>query len=67
MHLKSYQIDGGLVRDGSANFSEQGERSQDNSATWSSDPHVEAGFRVKFEGMWNRPGNLTVAQALETK
>jgi phosphatidylserine/phosphatidylglycerophosphate/cardiolipin synthase-like enzyme len=67
MHLKSYQVDGGLVRDGSANFSEQGERSQDNSATWSTNPSIAAAFRAKFDGMWNRPGNLTVAQAVGSK
>jgi phosphatidylserine/phosphatidylglycerophosphate/cardiolipin synthase-like enzyme len=67
MHLKSYQIDGGLVRDGSANFSQQGERGQDNSATWSTDLTVEVTFRVEFAALWNRPGNLTVADAIKAK
>jgi hypothetical protein len=64
MHLKSYAVDKSLVRDGSANFSPQGERSQDNSATFSTDAGAAARFETKFEAMWNRPGNLTVAQAV---
>jgi hypothetical protein len=65
MHLKSYQVDGGLVRDGSANFSEQGESKQDNSAVFSTDPAAELAFRSDFETMWNRPTNLTVAEAIK--
>jgi hypothetical protein len=64
MHLKSYVVDKSLIRDGSANFSEQGERSQDNSASFSADPRTVAAFAVKFRTMWDRPDNLTVAQAL---
>ncbi len=67
MHLKSYEVDRSLVRDGSANFSEAGERRQDNSATFSADVRSQAPFEVKFKTMWERPDNLTVAQALETK
>jgi phosphatidylserine/phosphatidylglycerophosphate/cardiolipin synthase-like enzyme len=67
MHLKSYEIDGMLVRDGSANFSEQGESRQDNSATFTSDPRALAVFKFKFEEMWARPDNLTVTVAVKAK
>ena len=64
MHLKSYAVDNSLLRDGSANFSRQGESRQDNSATFSTDRKAVAAFESKFEAMWNRPDNLTVAQAV---
>ena len=64
MHLKSYCVDSGMVRGGSANFSEQGERRQDNSATFSVDPESATAFQTKFATMWARPDNLTVAQAV---
>ena len=64
MHLKSYEVDNFLLRDGSANFSIQGESKQDNSAVFSQDGNALAGFRTKFEAMWERKDNLTVAQAV---
>jgi phosphatidylserine/phosphatidylglycerophosphate/cardiolipin synthase-like enzyme len=64
MHLKSYEVDNFLVRDGSANFSIQGESRQDNSATFSSDGAALTRFSRKFQAMWDRPDNLTVAQAV---
>ena len=64
MHLKSYSVDGYLVRDGSADFSEAGERRQDNSAVFSTDGRAVGTFGVKFSEMWGRPDNLTVAQAV---
>jgi phosphatidylserine/phosphatidylglycerophosphate/cardiolipin synthase-like enzyme len=64
MHLKSYEVDNFLLRDGSANFSIQGESKQDNSAVFSQDGNALAGFHTKFEAMWNRKDNLTVAQAV---
>jgi phosphatidylserine/phosphatidylglycerophosphate/cardiolipin synthase-like enzyme len=67
MHLKSYAVDTALVRDGSANFSVQGESRQDNSATFSADPKTVEGFGLKFREMWARPDNLTVAQAVQAK
>jgi phosphatidylserine/phosphatidylglycerophosphate/cardiolipin synthase-like enzyme len=66
MHLKSYCVDFTLLRDGSANFSEQGERSQDNSATFTLGAVTVETFEAKFKEMWFRPDNLTVAQALAT-
>lgn len=72
MHLKSYAVGVKdakgfpvfLVRDGSANFSEAGERRQDNSASFTLDPQAAGVFGLKFREMWARPDNLTVTQAL---
>jgi phosphatidylserine/phosphatidylglycerophosphate/cardiolipin synthase-like enzyme len=66
MHLKSYELDGLLLRDGSANFSIQGESRQDNSAVFTQDAAAVAGFERKFQAMWDRPDNLTVAQAVQS-
>ena len=65
MHLKSYLVDGTTLRDGSANFSTLGESQQDNSVTFTDDPAAVALFAAKFESMWVRPDNLSVAQAVE--
>ena len=65
MHLKSYCVDKAIVRDGSANFSPQGEEAQDNSILITDDPaHVQA-FIAKFNAMWLRPDNLTILEAVE--
>jgi len=64
MHLKSYAVDAALERDGSANFSEQGEQRQDNSAIFSGDQMAVGRFWREFQGMWTRADNLTVAQAV---
>jgi phosphatidylserine/phosphatidylglycerophosphate/cardiolipin synthase-like enzyme len=72
MHLKSYAVDTSdakgfhryLVRDGSANFSEQGEMRQDNSAVFTLGTHEDTVFETKFQAMWGRPDNLTVAGAV---
>ena len=64
MHLKSYLVDGKLLRDGSANFSDPGEEKQDNSLTLDDDPATCEAFQSKFNAMWQRPDNLTVAQAV---
>ena len=62
MHLKSYIVDGAVVRDGSANFSPQGEKQQDNSAVFSP---ATPDFEVKFTAMWTRADNLSVSDALK--
>ena len=64
MHLKSYLVDGKLLRDGSANFSDPGEEQQDNSLTLDDDPATCASFQSKFNTMWARPDNLTIAEAV---
>jgi phosphatidylserine/phosphatidylglycerophosphate/cardiolipin synthase-like enzyme len=66
MHLKSYLVDGKVLRDGSANFSPLGEDEQDNSMLVTDDPPTVALFAAKFTAMWNRADNLTVAQAIAT-
>jgi phosphatidylserine/phosphatidylglycerophosphate/cardiolipin synthase-like enzyme len=65
MHLKSYQVDNKIVRSGSANFSTLGEGSQDNEASWDDDTEKIAEFKSKFEQMWSRSDNLTIAQAID--
>jgi len=64
MHLKSYLVDGKLLRDGSANFSPLGEAAQDNSMILTDDSVTVALFETKFAAMWNRPDNISVAQAV---
>jgi phosphatidylserine/phosphatidylglycerophosphate/cardiolipin synthase-like enzyme len=64
MHLKSYGVDGKVLRDGSANFSPLGESEQDNSMLLTDDGPTVALFQSKFEAMWNRPDNISVAQAV---
>ena len=66
MHLKSYLVDGKVLRDGSANFSPLGESEQDNSMLLTDDgPTVEL-FESKFEAMWNRTDNISPAQAIQS-
>jgi phosphatidylserine/phosphatidylglycerophosphate/cardiolipin synthase-like enzyme len=66
MHLKSYLVDSKLLRDGSANFSPLGESEQDNSMLLTDDGPTVALFEAKFAAMWNRPDNISVAQAILT-
>lgn len=65
MHLKSYCIDGLILRSGSANWSPLGETEQDNEASWEDDPAKIELFQAKFEAMWNRPDNLSIQQAID--
>ncbi len=59
MHLKAYLVDGSLLRDGSANWSPSGLKSQDNNAHLTNDPAQVRAFQQDFETMWQRPDNLT--------
>jgi phosphatidylserine/phosphatidylglycerophosphate/cardiolipin synthase-like enzyme len=52
MHLKSYQIDGRLLRTGSANFSASGEKQQDNDLIILESQEAAVAFKHKFEAMW---------------
>jgi phosphatidylserine/phosphatidylglycerophosphate/cardiolipin synthase-like enzyme len=52
MHLKSYQIDGRLLRTGAANFSASGEKQQDNDLIIIDSPETVAGFEKAFETMF---------------
>jgi phosphatidylserine/phosphatidylglycerophosphate/cardiolipin synthase-like enzyme len=59
MHLKAYLVDGALLRDGSANWSPSGLKSQDNNAHLTNDPAQVRAFQQDFEAMWQRDDNLT--------
>jgi phosphatidylserine/phosphatidylglycerophosphate/cardiolipin synthase-like enzyme len=57
MHLKAYCIDGFLLRTGSANWSESGEKSQDNDLYVIREPLIVRGFEADFEQLWLRSSN----------
>jgi phosphatidylserine/phosphatidylglycerophosphate/cardiolipin synthase-like enzyme len=53
MHLKSFEIDGLILRTGSANFSASGELAQDNDLVVIRDnPLAETRFEAHFVAMW---------------
>ena len=58
MHLKSYAIDGALLRTGSANWSPTGLKRQDNDLRYEVDPVLARQFETRFAEMWDRPGNF---------
>ncbi len=58
MHLKSYAIDGALLRTGSANWSPTGLKRQDNDLRYEVDPALVKLFQARFAEMWDRPNNL---------
>lgn len=60
MHLKAFVIDGTLLRDGSANWSNAGLKVQDNNVRYTDDAAEVRSFEQAFEEMWARPGNTTV-------
>ena len=49
MHLKSYQIDGKLLRTGAANFSASGLKRQDNDLIVIESPGAATNFKRNFE------------------
>ena len=57
MHLKSYSVNGVLLRTGSANESHSGLERQDNDLLVISDKPTVSSFDYKFEVMWARPSN----------
>ncbi len=57
MHLKSYQVDGRVLRSGSANFSVSGEERQDNDLIVVESPQAAARFREVFDRLWQRADN----------
>ncbi len=63
MHLKSYAIDGHLLRSGSANWSPTGLKRQDNDVVYESSPGAVEGFERKFEEMWGRAANTSATLA----
>jgi phosphatidylserine/phosphatidylglycerophosphate/cardiolipin synthase-like enzyme len=52
MHLKSYQIDGRLLRTGAANFSASGLKRQDNDLIVIESPAAAASFKRNFEARY---------------
>ena len=52
MHLKSYVVDGRVLRGGAANFSASGLKMQDNDRIETDDAGAVAAFERKFEAMW---------------
>ena len=54
MHLKSYLVDGRVLRGGAANFSASGLEQQDNDRFETDDPAAVAAFRAAFEASWAR-------------
>ncbi|WP_051952896.1 phospholipase D-like domain-containing protein [Methylocapsa aurea] len=54
MHLKSYQIDGRLLRTGAANFSAVGLKRQDNDLIVIESPAAAAAFERHFEAIYAR-------------
>jgi phosphatidylserine/phosphatidylglycerophosphate/cardiolipin synthase-like enzyme len=52
MHLKSYSLDGRILRSGSANLSSGGLRLQDNDLMVSCEPRFVTAFDERFEEMW---------------
>jgi hypothetical protein len=63
MHLKSYAIDGLILRSGSANLSASGLKHQDNDLLVVRDPSAANAFEARFEQIWRganplpAPGN----------
>lgn len=64
MHLKSYVIDGRLLRTGSANISYSGEHDQDNDAVYIDSPEAVRAFERDFAEMWARSGNITIVRTI---
>jgi len=58
MHLKAYQVDGRMLRTGSANFSFSGPRFQDNDLLLIEGRDAIARFQKNFEAIWSRPANV---------
>jgi phosphatidylserine/phosphatidylglycerophosphate/cardiolipin synthase-like enzyme len=61
MHLKSYEIDGQLLRTGAANFSASGLKRQDNDLIVIRDVQAAAKFKHVFEGRFASGERLSSA------
>lgn len=62
MHLKSYAIDGRLLRTGSANWSATGLKRQDNDVLYETNAQAVESFERTFESMWSRANNADAAK-----
>ncbi len=64
MHLKSYSVDGRMLRSGSANLSASGLKQQENDILILREPSAARVFEARFEQIWAeakalpKPGNL---------
>ena len=67
MHLKSYAIDGRLLRTGSANWSPTGLKRQDNDVFYESAPEAVKGFEREFEEMWEQGTSAKAPGAVDAK
>ena len=61
MHLKSYQIDGRLLRTGAANFSASGLKRQDNDLIVIEGAEAAASFKRNFEARYASGEALPIA------
>ncbi|WP_442754253.1 phospholipase D-like domain-containing protein [Methylocystis sp. JAN1] len=52
MHLKSYSVDGRVLRSGSANLSASGLKQQDNDLIILREPPTARAFEARFEQLW---------------
>ena len=57
MHLKTYAIDGELLRTGSANWSPTGLKRQDNDVRYEASPELARRFAEHFAELWGRSSN----------
>jgi phosphatidylserine/phosphatidylglycerophosphate/cardiolipin synthase-like enzyme len=63
MHLKSYQIDGRVLRTGAANFSASGLKRQDNDLIVITDTQAAAKFKHAFEMRFGSGSSLSLAES----
>jgi phosphatidylserine/phosphatidylglycerophosphate/cardiolipin synthase-like enzyme len=61
MHLKSYCVDGKVLRTGSANFTVWGLKREDDDLVVIRDAAAVAAFEASFEAMWRRGSNRSEA------
>ena len=60
MHLKTYLVDGRVLREGNANWSAAGLKRQDNNIHFTTDVSQVRALQQDFEQMWDRNDNLPV-------
>ena len=60
MRMKAYLVDGALLRDGSADWTVAGEKSQDNNARFTNNQGETRFFIDAFDEMWARSDNQVV-------
>jgi phosphatidylserine/phosphatidylglycerophosphate/cardiolipin synthase-like enzyme len=66
MHLKSYQIDGRIVRTGAANFSAVGLKLQDNDLIIIDSANAAAQFKRNFEDRFASGEDLSLSLDAKT-